>query len=80
MKGDGVPFSAEGAFRAGLGCCTPPLAPSNFRSENISTMSCAALDHAAVVFVEQACLALALAKAGAAARSCGCGVGHGACP
>jgi len=64
MKGDGVPFSAEGAFRAGLGCCTPPLAPSNFRSENISTMSCAALDHAAVVFAEQTCFAVALAKAG----------------
>jgi len=79
MRGDGVLFSAEGASRAGLGCCTPQLA-SNFRSENASMMSRPALDHAAVVFVEQACLALALAKAGAAARSCGCGVGHGACP
>jgi len=44
-----VPFSAEGASRAGLGCCTPPLASSNSRSENASTMSRAALDHVAVV-------------------------------
>ena len=49
MRGDWVLFPAEGAFRAGLGCCTPPLASSNFRSENVSTMSRAALDHAAVV-------------------------------
>ena len=63
MRGDGVLFSAEGASRAGLGCCTPQLA-SNFRSENASMMSRPALDHAAVVFAEQTCFAVALAKAG----------------
>jgi len=47
MRGDGVLFSAEGASRAGLGCCTSPLA-SNFRSEKASTMLGAAIDVAAV--------------------------------
>src|SRR6185437_12968287 len=54
MTGEGVLFSAEGASRAGLGCCTPPLA-SNFRSENASTLRAPAIDVAAVVFAEQAC-------------------------
>ena len=51
MRGDGVPFSAEGASRAGLGCCAPPLA-SNFRSNDASTLRAAAIDVAAVVFGE----------------------------
>jgi len=54
MRGDGVLFSAEGASRAGLGYCTPPLASSNFRSEKASTMLCAALGGVAVVLEEQA--------------------------
>ena len=61
MRGERVLFSAEGASRAGLGCCTPPLA-SNFRSENASTMSRPAIDVAAVVFAEQACLAAAISE------------------
>jgi hypothetical protein len=42
-----VLFSAEGTSRAGLGCCTPPLA-SNFRSNDASTLRAAAIDLAAV--------------------------------
>ena len=47
MRGDGVPFSAEGASRASLGYCAPPLA-SNFRSNDASTSRGAAIDVAAV--------------------------------
>jgi len=62
MKGDGVLSSAEGASRTGLGCCTPPLASSNFRSENVSTMSRPAIDVAAVAFAERVCLAAATSE------------------
>jgi len=56
MKADGVLFSAEGASRAGVGCCKPPLASSfgpslassNFRSNDASTLRVTAIDVAAV--------------------------------
>lgn len=40
-------FSAEGASRVGVGCCTPPLA-SNFRSPRRYTLRAAVIDVAAV--------------------------------
>jgi len=50
MNGDWALRPAEGALRAGLGCCTPPLASSNFRFEKASTMLGAAPGCVAVVF------------------------------
>ena len=49
MNGDWALRPAEGALRAGLGCCTPPLASSNFRFEKASTMLGAAPGCVAVV-------------------------------
>jgi len=57
MRVGGVLFSAESASRAGVGCCTPPLASSfglsfassNFRSNDASMLRGAGIDVAAVV-------------------------------
>ena len=58
MRGDGVLFSAEGASRAGVACCKPPLAssfgPSGFRSNDASMLRGAAIEVATVVFWGQA--------------------------